>query len=79
MATLSGIDAEAIEFKVHEHSAIARKALREVDFPKEGVVGTVIRGDEIILPTGADVLLPGDEVIVFAMPAAIPEIEKLFA
>ncbi|HSH74106.1 MAG TPA: TrkA C-terminal domain-containing protein, partial [Longimicrobiales bacterium] len=79
VATLSGIDAEAIEFAVHEGSAIAGHALRDVRFPKQGVVGTVLRGDEIILPRGEDVLLPGDDVIVFAMPAAIPEVEKLFA
>jgi len=78
VATLSGIDAEAIEFAVHAKSAIANKALRDVRFPKQGVVGTILRGNEIILPRGQDVVLPGDDVIVFAMPAAIPEVEKLF-
>jgi trk system potassium uptake protein TrkA len=79
VASLSGIDAEAIEYKVHAGSAIANHALKDVHFPKQGVIGTIIRGDQIILPKGQDVVLPGDEVIVFAMPAAIPEIEKLFA
>jgi trk system potassium uptake protein TrkA len=78
VASLSGIDAEAIEYTVHAKSAIAGQALRDVRFPKEGVVGTIIRGDQIILPRGQDVVLPGDDVIVFAMPAAIPEVEKLF-
>ena len=79
IANLSGIDAEAIEFGVEEHSRIAHKALKDVHFPKQGVVGTILRGDEIILPRGQDVLLPGDDVIVFAMPEAIPEVEKLFS
>ena len=79
VATLSGIDAEAIEFAVHDRSPIAGNALRDVHFPKQGVVGTILRGNEIILPSGQDVILPGDDVIVFAMPAAIPEVEKLFA
>ena len=79
VASLSGIDAEAIEFAVHARSPIAGKALRDVHFPKQGVVGTILRGNEIILPRGQDVILPGDDVIVFAMPAAIPEVEKLFA
>ena len=79
VATLSGIDAEAIEFAVHDRSPIAGQALRDVHFPKQGVVGTIIRGNDIILPRGQDVILPGDDVIVFAMPAAIPEVEKLFA
>lgn len=79
VASLSGIEAEAIEFEVQERSMIAGMALRDVGFPKRGVVGTIIRGDDIILPRGEDVLLPGDDVIVFAMPDAIPQIEALFA
>ncbi|MGD8601723.1 MAG: NAD-binding protein, partial [Gemmatimonadota bacterium] len=79
IATLTGIDAEAIEFAVEAHSRIAHQALGDVHFPEHGVVGTILRGDQIILPTGQDVLLPGDDVIVFAMPDAIPEVEKLFA
>jgi trk system potassium uptake protein TrkA len=78
VASLSGIEAEAIEFVVGPTSRIAGKAIRDVAFPKEGVIGTILRGDEIILPRGGDVLQPGDDVIVFAMPEAIPEIETLF-
>lgn len=78
VASLSGIDAEAIEFEVDIHSRIAGQALRDVDFPKGGVVGTIVRGQEIILPRGEDVLHPGDDVIVFALPEAIPEVEALF-
>lgn len=78
VASLSGIDAEAIEFEVTNESRIAGQALRDVDFPKGGVVGTILRGDEIILPRGTDVLHPGDDVIVFALPDAIPHIEILF-
>jgi trk system potassium uptake protein TrkA len=78
VARLSGITAEAIEFEVDHHSRIAGQALRDVEFPKDGVVGTILRGDEIILPRGEDVLHPGDDVIVFAMPDAIPAVEALF-
>lgn len=79
VATMSGIDAEAIEFDVTNQSRIAGQALRDVQFPKGGVVGTVVRGSEIILPRGEDILHPGDDVIVFALPEAIPAIEALFA
>ncbi len=78
VATLSGIDAEAIEFVVTNDSRIAGQALRDVDFPKGGVIGTILRGEEIILPRGEDVLHPGDDVIVFALPEAISQIEALF-
>jgi trk system potassium uptake protein TrkA len=41
-------------------------------------VGTIIRDDEIIFPAGETLVLPGDEVIVFALPEAIAAIEEYF-
>ncbi len=78
VASLSGIDAEAIEFRVDEDSHVVGKSLKELHFPKGGLVGTILRGDEIIVPRGDDVFQTGDEVIVFALPGAISEIEALF-
>ena len=78
VAELTGTDAETIEFSVDEGSAIAGQALKDVHFPKDAVIGTIVRGDEIILPRGDDIVLPGDDVIVFALPDAVPEVEQLF-
>jgi trk system potassium uptake protein TrkA len=79
VAELTSTDAETIEYRVDEESAIAGKMLREVHFPKDAVIGTILRGDEIILPRGDDRVLPGDDVIVFALPAAVSEVEQLFS
>ena len=79
VAELTSTDAETIEYSVDEESAIAGKMLREVHFPKGAVIGTILRGDEIILPRGDDRVLPGDDVIVFALPAAVSEVEQLFS
>lgn len=78
VAALKGIDAEAIEFNVAASSPLIRTPIRELDFPKGAVIGTIVRGDEIILPRGDDEIFPGDEVIVFALPEAIASVEKLF-
>jgi trk system potassium uptake protein TrkA len=78
VATLKGTDAEAIEFRVGDDSPIASKTVSELDFPTGGIIGTIIRGDAFIIPRGSDRVLPADEVIVFALPEAISEIEKLF-
>jgi trk system potassium uptake protein TrkA len=79
VASLSGIAAEAIEFKVEAGTPVAGKALKDIHFPSGGIVGTITRGETIIIPRGDDVILAGDEVIVFALPEAIPEVEELFA
>ncbi len=78
VATLKGIEAEAIEFKVTPEAPIANQLISELSFPPGGIIGTIIRGEAILIPRGDDTVLPGDEVIVFALPEAIPEIEKLF-
>jgi trk system potassium uptake protein TrkA len=79
VAALKGIEAETIEFSVGPDSAVTGRALQDIAFPKDAIVGTIIRGDQIIIPKGSDTLLAGDEVIVFALPGAISPLEKLFA
>jgi len=79
VAALKGIDAEAIEFNVGPGSRVTGKALKDIHFPKGSLIGTILRGEEIIIPRGDDEILAGDEVIVFALPEAISEIERLFA
>jgi trk system potassium uptake protein TrkA len=78
VATLKGIEAEAIEFRVTEEAAIANQTIAEVPFPRGAIVGTIIRDDSIVIPRGYHRVLPGDEIIVFALPEAIPEVEKFF-
>lgn len=78
VATMKGIDAEAIEFKVTKDAPIANRVIFELDFPRGAIIGTITRGETILIPRGETVVLPGDEVIVFALPEALPEIEKLF-
>ncbi|MGW8266382.1 MAG: TrkA C-terminal domain-containing protein, partial [Longimicrobiales bacterium] len=68
----------AIEFRVAEDSPIANRTIADLPFPPGGVIGTIIRGDVIIIPRGTNQVLPGDEVIVFALPEALPDIEKFF-
>ena len=41
-------------------------------------MGTIIRGDQILLPRGMDQILAGDDVIVFALPHAVAEVGNLF-
>ena len=53
--------------------------LVDAEFPKGAVLGALIRGGAVIMPRGRDVVEPGDRAVVFALPEAIPDIERLFA
>ena len=79
VATLKGISAEALELSVGPDSPIAGRTLMDAEFPKGAVLGALIRGGAVIMPRGRDVVEPGDRAIVFALPEAIADIERLFA
>lgn len=78
VATLKGIEAETIEFVAKAGSRIVGTRLRDLDFPAGALVGTIVRDGDLIIPRGNDQVRPGDQVIVFALPASIPRVEKFF-
>ena len=75
---LHGVDAEIIEFVISKNNHLTRKPLREQRFPKQALIGCVIRGEETFLPNGDFTLQLHDKAIVFAMPEAIGGVERIF-
>ncbi len=78
VAPLKGEGAEAIEFEALETSDIVNTPLSKVRFPKEAIVGAIVRGEEVIIPRGHNTIKPHDHLIIFALKGAIPKLEKLF-
>ncbi|MCX8118248.1 MAG: Trk system potassium transporter TrkA [Desulfobacterota bacterium] len=78
-ATFHGIEAEAIEFEVMKSNKITGRPLKDLGLPQGSLIAAIIRRDEVIIPHGKSALETGDKVIVFALPKAIPAIEKKFA
>jgi trk system potassium uptake protein TrkA len=79
VATLKGVNAEAIEVEIGLRAPIVNRPLREVRFPKNAVIGAIIREGALISPRGDDALRPGDRAFIFAAPDAVAEIERLLA
>ncbi|MBU1905017.1 MAG: NAD-binding protein, partial [Proteobacteria bacterium] len=77
VAPLKGELAEAIEAEALETSDIVNIPLSKVKMPKGAIVGAIVRGDEIIIPRGDSVIRPKDHLIIFALQAVIPKLEKL--
>lgn len=78
VANVPGIDAHIIEYIVEPTDRIARKPLKDIDFPRQAVIGAVMRGDEYVVPRGDTHIRSGDRVIVFTLPASLSAVEKLF-
>jgi trk system potassium uptake protein TrkA len=74
--SLKGEEAEALEAVALETSDIVGKPLRQITFPKGALVLAIIRGDEIIIPTGDSVIMPQDRTIIFSTRQAVPQVEK---
>jgi trk system potassium uptake protein len=71
--------AEMIELRVPERCRVAGRPLSEVGFPEGAIVGALLRDGKVVIPTGRDVLRPGDDAVVFTVEDAVDEVERLFA
>ncbi len=67
---------EAFEALALETSDLVGQPLRNIAFPKDAIVGAVVRQEKVIIPNGSTVIAPGDRVIIFALTSAVPKIEK---
>ncbi|MGB5190817.1 Trk system potassium transporter TrkA [Robiginitalea sp.] len=78
LTRLNNLNAEILEFVVKPTSEVAGARIREIDFPREAIIGGVIRNDKGIIALGDFMIEEGDRVVVCCLPNAIREIEKLF-
>ncbi|KUO52175.1 MAG: potassium transporter TrkA [Desulfitibacter sp. BRH_c19] len=78
VSLIGGAKAEMIELIAQTDSRVIGKQLKDLKFPKDAIIGAVVRGEDVIVPTGRDSIKPCDRVIVFALPKAISKVEKFF-
>ncbi|HEY6435549.1 MAG TPA: NAD-binding protein, partial [Ignavibacteriaceae bacterium] len=77
-STLEGIDADILEFVAQPNSTITKKPIKNLNFPKEAIIGGVIRGEETFIAVGDTQIHQGDKVVVFTLPGGVGQIEKFF-
>lgn len=78
ITSLHGVDAEVIEYEVQKNNRTTKYPLRELRFPSNAMIGSVIRDGENIIPNGDFQLSLGDKVIVFTKPDALSQVEQIF-
>ncbi|HMB31042.1 MAG TPA: Trk system potassium transporter TrkA [Desulfohalobiaceae bacterium] len=69
-------EAEALEVIAKSDSPLVNKPIRSLQFPKGAIVLCLIRGDEVILPTGENVIYPNDRVIILTASHKVDKLEK---
>ena len=75
---MSGTNAEVLEYIVAPDTAITKKALKDMNFPKNAIIGGIIRGNEAIIAVGDTQIQAYDRVAVFALPEAVKEVDRFF-
>lgn len=75
---MSGTKAEVLEYTVAPGAAITKAPMKSVGFPRNAIVGGVIRGSETFIAVGDTLIEPYDRVAVFALPEAVKEVDKFF-
>jgi trk system potassium uptake protein TrkA len=75
---MSGTEAEVLEYNVAPGSAITKAPLKDLGFPRDAIIGGVIRGAESLIAVGDTIIQPYDRVAVFALPSAVKEVDKFF-
>ncbi len=78
LKSLSGIDADIVEFEVRAGSAVTRKAIGQLPMPNDAIICGITRDGESYIATEDFQIETDDQVVVLALPNAIPAVERLF-
>jgi trk system potassium uptake protein TrkA len=65
------------EIVLSKDSPAASRPLREIRLPEQSLVAGILRAGEALIPRGQTVLLPGDRLIVAALPEAYAAVLKV--
>jgi len=66
LSFLYGIDAEIMEFTLHNGSELINRPIKELNFPENAIIGGVIRNGEGYVTLGDFELMADDKVFVFS-------------
>ena len=77
-STLKGVDAEIIEVEVKEGAEVLGKELKDLNFPKDSIVGGLTRGEKAYFPRGGFEFQEEDRVIIVTKKETKSTIESMF-
>ncbi|MBM4286672.1 MAG: Trk system potassium transporter TrkA [Deltaproteobacteria bacterium] len=73
---IAGEEAEVLEAVAQDNSAIVGAPLKKLKFPKAAIILCIIRGEEVIIPTGESIIQPRDHLVIMATRATILQVEE---
>ncbi|MGI9532588.1 Trk system potassium transporter TrkA [Lutimonas sp.] len=78
MTILNDVNAEILEFNAPKNSKITKKSIKDLKFPRNAIIGGVIRNNTGMIPLGDFQIQENDKVVVCCFPKTISKVEKFF-
>ena len=68
-----------VRMDLPEDSPVINKEIKDIILPKDSVLVSILRGEEVIVPKGDTVLKPGDDVVALTLIGNEPQLLNLLA
>ena len=78
MTILNSINVEILEFKAHKNSKITKRKIKDLKFPRNAIIGGVIRDETGVIALGDFQIREDDKVVVCCFPKTISKVERFF-
>lgn len=79
VATIMGSDAEAMEVRVPYSDKFNAVPVKDLGVPNGSIIGAIIRGRRIMIPSGETLIKSGDSLVIFFVQSAASKIEKFLS
>jgi trk system potassium uptake protein TrkA len=79
IAGIHGVDAEVLEILVKKDSKVTKAPIKDLKFPKEAIIGGIIRGNQAWIADKDFQINENDKVVVFTVPNAIKKALEYFS
>jgi trk system potassium uptake protein TrkA len=74
---LQDLPGELLEIDITAESRWAGRMVKNIEFHRGAVMTAILRGDDVLIPTGSQLIEQDDRLVVYAMPEAIKKLTSL--
>ena len=75
---LHNLPGELLDVVISKISKVAFKRIFEIKMPRNTIIASVLRGQEVLPATGSLQLEPGDRLLIFTHPDSVKKIQSIF-
>lgn len=69
---------DILEYDIRSANPIIGSRLADIKFPRDSLIASILRGEDVIIPKGTDMIQAGDTVIVIATDKSVDSVRKMF-